>query len=308
LTIIVSNDFYKANPSYATPKLSPLSEFHPFPRLPKEVRLKIWKSVHEANERGERVVEITFEWSIQQVVSLSPAPVLLHVCRETREEYGKIFKVRYDMIDLLYQTANTHWRLSQTLPQRTDLPPIFLRPERDICLVREDRDAVLSREGRLLNAIFADPENPATRMLFGIKHLCIEFWVVARLRLYQHPPLPDHLHSLESVEIVFTLVRQPSKPSAVRQHSYEPKQITKGYEYVPNLPLTLYSCEKFLELDTGDNFAMRFFTPIFDFLFALVASPVYQGIQSPYMVRFYGTEADIQWALPTVPKVEMSKC
>jgi hypothetical protein len=38
------------------------------------------------------------------------------------------------------------------------LPPIFLSPESDICLIREDRAAVLSGWGQLLHSIFADPE------------------------------------------------------------------------------------------------------------------------------------------------------
>jgi hypothetical protein len=85
-------------------------------------------------------------------------------------EYGKLATLGRWVTD---SALNEYQKRSiqEDITDNEDLPPIFLRLESDICLVREDRGAVLSREGRLLNSIFEDPENPATKMLFGIRHI-----------------------------------------------------------------------------------------------------------------------------------------
>jgi hypothetical protein len=57
----------------------PLTEFHPFPRLPSEIRLKIWK----LGVPGDgRIVELKYSKKIFHAVSPTPAPVLMHVSRE----------------------------------------------------------------------------------------------------------------------------------------------------------------------------------------------------------------------------------
>jgi len=59
----------------------PLTEFHPFPRLPGEIRAKIWKLGMPGDGR---IVELKYSKKIYHPVSPTPAPVLLHVCREVR--------------------------------------------------------------------------------------------------------------------------------------------------------------------------------------------------------------------------------
>jgi hypothetical protein len=60
----------------AEPKL--LTEFHPFPRMPSELRLKIWK-FHMSDAR---IVELKYCKKIFRPISPTPAPASLHVCRE----------------------------------------------------------------------------------------------------------------------------------------------------------------------------------------------------------------------------------
>lgn len=56
----------------------PLTEFHLFPLMPSEIRLKVWKpSMPDA-----RIVELKYSKKIYHAVSPTPAPALLHVCRE----------------------------------------------------------------------------------------------------------------------------------------------------------------------------------------------------------------------------------
>jgi len=56
----------------------PLMEFRPFSRMPNELRLKIWK----LDMPGARVVEVKYSKKIYHAISPTPAPALLHVCRE----------------------------------------------------------------------------------------------------------------------------------------------------------------------------------------------------------------------------------
>lgn len=71
-----------AQTSDATPVIvsdpKPLTEFHPFSRLPVELKVKIWK-LHRPDPR---IVELRYSKKIYHAVSPTPAPVLLHVCRE----------------------------------------------------------------------------------------------------------------------------------------------------------------------------------------------------------------------------------
>jgi hypothetical protein len=59
------------------------TEFHPFPRLPSELRLKIWK----LNILGPRVIDLRYSKKIYHAVSSTPTPALLHVCHEVRFLY-----------------------------------------------------------------------------------------------------------------------------------------------------------------------------------------------------------------------------
>jgi hypothetical protein len=62
----------------ATESSKTLAKFHPFPRMPSELRLKIWK----LNMPGPRVVELRYSEKVYHAVSPTQAPTLLHVCRE----------------------------------------------------------------------------------------------------------------------------------------------------------------------------------------------------------------------------------
>ncbi|KAN0114818.1 hypothetical protein V8E51_004362 [Hyaloscypha variabilis] len=71
----------------------PLTEFHPFPRLPSEIRLKIWK----LGVPGDgRIVELKYSKKIFHAVSPTPTPVLMHVSRETRAEASKHYTLLYN--------------------------------------------------------------------------------------------------------------------------------------------------------------------------------------------------------------------
>lgn len=65
-------------------------QFHPFPRLPLELRLQIWNlalpgprvvQVIEAKKRHMLTRQASYHWT-----SNSPSPILLRVCKESREE------------------------------------------------------------------------------------------------------------------------------------------------------------------------------------------------------------------------------
>jgi hypothetical protein len=73
-------------------EFKPLTQFHPFPRMPSELRLKIWK----LNVPDERIVELKYSKKIYHAVSSTPAPVLLHVCREV--SFSCPCKVRVDFV------------------------------------------------------------------------------------------------------------------------------------------------------------------------------------------------------------------
>jgi len=55
-------------------------QFHPFPRLPSELRIKIWKYTFPE----PRVVPVRYNRAVQQYTSTSEPPALLHVCAESR--------------------------------------------------------------------------------------------------------------------------------------------------------------------------------------------------------------------------------
>ncbi|CZR55529.1 uncharacterized protein PAC_05417 [Phialocephala subalpina] len=70
--------------------------FHPFPRLPAELKLKVWK---EFNEVESRIVKVTFTRKNEDPVAeisfklLSPTPSILHVCHDSCAEGLKLYPV-----------------------------------------------------------------------------------------------------------------------------------------------------------------------------------------------------------------------
>jgi hypothetical protein len=135
-----------------------VEEFTLFPSLPKELRLKIFRTAQIEVENNLRVVEITYERSIQQLVSLSFAPPLLSVSIEAREEALKV---------------------ANTLNTPSDAPKIYMNVEHDYLFIREDFDGFLSNQNTLLRTILGDRSESTSPMsnLSSVKNLAIDFWV-----------------------------------------------------------------------------------------------------------------------------------
>src|SRR6187402_1867975 len=77
----------------------PLDTFHPFPRLPKEIRIEIWK-LHLVTMPPRTLTVLSYppaRWTheLQHFFSPDPVPPLLHVSQEARMEalpfYTKAF-------------------------------------------------------------------------------------------------------------------------------------------------------------------------------------------------------------------------
>ncbi|KAK0128287.1 hypothetical protein ONS95_000262 [Cadophora gregata] len=82
--------------------MSALTEFHLFPTLPSELRIKIWETVLSS----PRIVHINCEKGviksnqqqtrfIKSFLSSTPIPPTLHVCRESRYEALSIYKTHF---------------------------------------------------------------------------------------------------------------------------------------------------------------------------------------------------------------------
>ncbi|KAK8928121.1 hypothetical protein H634G_10546 [Metarhizium anisopliae BRIP 53293] len=72
-----------------------MATFHPFPRLPYELRAKVWALAAEPREvpiRAKYEHDDRFE-EILYLISPTPVPAVLHTCRESRKEsqYEKMF-------------------------------------------------------------------------------------------------------------------------------------------------------------------------------------------------------------------------
>jgi hypothetical protein len=71
--------------------MSSLDKFEPFPKLPPEIRIKIWNE-----SLKPRVVELVFSWHTERFYPCAPPPALLHTSREARE----IALKRYELVKL----------------------------------------------------------------------------------------------------------------------------------------------------------------------------------------------------------------
>ncbi|KAL5326748.1 hypothetical protein ACEPPN_004437 [Leptodophora sp. 'Broadleaf-Isolate-01'] len=70
----------------------PLTTFYPFPSLPTELRLKIWQHARP----GPRVLHLLHNRRINHLVTIVPAPALLHTNHEARAETLKVLKLFFD--------------------------------------------------------------------------------------------------------------------------------------------------------------------------------------------------------------------
>jgi hypothetical protein len=135
-----------------------VEEFTLFPNLPKELRLNIFRTAQIEVENNLRITEITYERSIQQLVSLSFAPPLLSVSIEAREEALKV---------------------ANTLNAPSEAPKIYTNVEHDYLFIREDFDGFMSNQNTLLRTILGDRSESKSPMsnLSSVKNLAIDFWV-----------------------------------------------------------------------------------------------------------------------------------
>ncbi|KAG4428246.1 hypothetical protein IFR05_016269 [Cadophora sp. M221] len=69
-----------------------ITKFHPFPSLPIELRLKIWQHARP----GPRVLHLLHNRRINHLVTIVPAPALLHTNHEARSETLKVLKLFFD--------------------------------------------------------------------------------------------------------------------------------------------------------------------------------------------------------------------
>ena len=167
-----------------------VEEFTLFPSLPKELRLKIFRTAQVEVENNVRVVEITYERSIQQLVSLSFAPPLLSVSIEAREEALKV---------------------ANTLNTPPEAPKIYINVEHDYLFIREDSDGVLSNHNTLLRAILGDRSDSKAPMsnLSSVKNLAIDFWVSSHA--YRNLRPLQSIRYLENLVVVMA----DSEPRAI---------------------------------------------------------------------------------------------
>lgn len=65
------------------------------------------------------------------------------------------------------------------IPQPVTDPPIYLDPGIDICFIREDKRGTFSAQNRLLSTILGNGTTTPTWNLSGLRHLFIDYWVMA---------------------------------------------------------------------------------------------------------------------------------
>jgi hypothetical protein len=167
-----------------------VEEFTLFPNLPKELRLKIFRTAQIEVENNVRIVEITYERSIQQLVSLSFAPPLLSVSIEAREEALKV---------------------TNTLNTPPEAPKIYINVEHDYLFIREDSDGFLSNHNTLLRTILGDRSDSKAPMsnLSSVKNLAIDFWVSSNA--YRNLRPLQSIRYLENLVVVMA----DSEPRAI---------------------------------------------------------------------------------------------
>jgi len=127
----------------------------PFERLPIELRLRIWHLARD-NELS-RIIQITIEPTIGQLVSLSPAPPLLQVCRDAR-------------LELLHSYPR--------IPTASGAPPVYADVHTDTIFVREDRGGALTMQNHLLRSLIGTNTTTPLWDVSGVKHLAVDYWVL----------------------------------------------------------------------------------------------------------------------------------
>jgi hypothetical protein len=154
------------------------SKFEPFPRLPAELRLKIWSYFLP----GPRLVEVV--WKVMPVhtpvsnpsnpkrikaryIGNERPPTLLHICQECREEARRNLTLRL-------ATDDQH-------------SPIFIDPVRDTVYLRCEQYGPYSSSNR-----------DCLKQLFGIRHLIMDHGLL----LSRPKPMVSMFENLETLTIV----------------------------------------------------------------------------------------------------------
>jgi len=131
-----------------------LDTFHPFPRLPVEIRLKIWKNALP----GRRVVEIDFDrvagWYPAREATPEPSS-LLRVCKESREEFQRVYSAQIPR-KTLYR-----WK------SYSITPVCYLDPNFDVLYVKGPEPGNSDEPGELAFFISREPMAKVAQILVG---------------------------------------------------------------------------------------------------------------------------------------------
>lgn len=160
--------------------------FTVFGNLPLELRREIWKDARRAE--GPRIVEITYDTTAREVVSLTPSPPLIVTSNESRAELLSTYP--------FLTTPNTG-------------NPIYVDLSTDMLYIREDKFGIKSNNGTLLRTILGDVNpwiNPILD-LSAVRNLSIDFWIMNRAWL--NLSSLQHLRSVQNFCVVMADVSSP---------------------------------------------------------------------------------------------------
>ncbi len=185
-----------------------LRSFAPFPGLPHELQVKIWKCSLEASQVTPRVVQVHYKQSTGSFAYLFKVPTVLHACRLSRNIAQKFY------LSLVPGAAS----------------PVYFYPQVDflycqVPLEASDSDQRLVSPDQPLKPFF-DPETNTSLIRFLV--LDNDYWVYRRLRDYTCPI--KELHSFREIDEIF-LALPP-----LTQWLERTKQIISRYQYPPGDP------------------------------------------------------------------------
>jgi hypothetical protein len=129
-----------------------LSEFTSFPKLPLEIRIMVYNLGYEV-EAEDRIVELTYEYSAGQVVSLSLALALLGVCRESRREISD--------------------KKPKFVPSSAKVD-VYVDLNFNKVFIREDSTGNMAKHNRILSSVITGLNNSL------LKNIYIDNWLMDR--------------------------------------------------------------------------------------------------------------------------------
>ncbi|KAF2743581.1 hypothetical protein M011DRAFT_372674, partial [Sporormia fimetaria CBS 119925] len=150
------------------------STFHPFPRLPCELRLQIWEHAVEP-----RTIEVRYRaYKPERLLCTNPVPAIMEACREARDVGLKLYEKAFlDSIpgrpDLGERYIWLNWdfdvisigrtRLEKFLPVKTLIQRLKLERNRNDGFWDDSADYTLGRED----------ENPELRSFINVREIYI---------------------------------------------------------------------------------------------------------------------------------------